>query len=327
MSAIALEPNTMQDKLDTRRIVIFLAFAFGIAWATGLVIALTGGLVNSPQVAPGLPLAGVLLATTYMWAPGLAHLLTRLVTREGWRDLYLRPKIRRGWPYWLAGWFLPAVATILGAALFFAVFPQYFDPTLKVVRDMLAKTPASAGADPWIIAATQTAVAIAIAPLVNGLFTLGEEFGWRAYLLPRLMPLGGRRAAIVLGLIWGAWHWPVIAMGYEYGFDYPGFPWVGLLVFPIFTITLSVFFAWITLRGGSVWPAVIGHAAANGVAAIAVIATQGEPSLLVGPLPVGALGAAGYIALALALLLVPRALAPMASPQAAGQPAVGDIPA
>jgi len=316
----------MSDRPDMRRIVIFLAFAVGIAWAAGLVIALTGGLANSPQVAPGLPLAGVLLATGYMWAPGLAHLLTRLVTREGWRDLYLRPKIIRGWPYWLAGWLLPAVATILGAALFFAVFPQYFDPSLKMMRDLLAQNPAMANTDPWPIVAINTVGGIVLAPFLNGLFTLGEEFGWRAYLLPRLMPLGGRRAAIVLGLIWGAWHWPVIAMGYEYGFDYPGFPWVGLLIFPIFTITLSVFLAWITLRGGSVWPAVIGHAAVNGIAAIAVIATQGEPSLLIGPLPVGVVGAAGYIALALVLLRVPRALAPVASPQAAGQPAVGGTP-
>jgi len=309
----------MPDRLDTRRILVFLAFAFGIAWATGLVIALTGGLANSPQLTPGLPLAGVLLATGYMWAPGLAHLLTRLVTREGWHDLYLRPNILRGWPYWLAGWLLPAVATILGAALFFALFPQYFDPSLKMLRDMLAKSPTPTVIDPWMIVAAQIAVGIVIAPFVNGLFTLGEEFGWRAYLLPRLMPLGGRRAAIVLGLIWGAWHWPVIAMGYEYGFDYPGFPWVGFLVFPIFTVPLSVFFAWITLRGGSVWPAVIGHAAVNGIAAIAVIATQGEPSLLLGPLPIGVIGAAGYIMLAVAILLIARALAPMNEKGVAGQ--------
>lgn len=319
MSIISTETDIMPNALDSRRIAVFLAFAFGIAWATGLAIAVTGGLAGGPQVVPGLPLAGVLLATGYMWAPGLAHLFTRLVTREGWRDLYLRPNILRGWPYWLAGWILPAVATILGAALFFAVFPQYFDPSLKMLRDMLAKTPATAALNPWLIAAANTAVGIVISPFVNGLFTLGEEFGWRAYLLPRLMPLGGRRAAIVLGLIWGAWHWPVIAMGYEYGAGYAGFPWVGFLLFLPFTVALSIFLAWITLRGGSVWPAVIGHAAVNGIASVAIIATQGEPSLLLGPLPIGVIGGAGYFLLAIAVLLIPRGLASADPPGAAGQ--------
>ena len=100
------------------------AFAFGIAWITGLIIYLTGGLTNSPQIVPGISLALVLLATAYMWAPALGNILTRLITREGWKDVGLRPHFKKGWPYWLAGWFLPAVMTLFGAAVFFVLFPQ-----------------------------------------------------------------------------------------------------------------------------------------------------------------------------------------------------------
>ncbi len=59
--------------MDIRRTAIFLAFAFGIAWAVGLIIALTGGLVNSPVIIPALRLtrATLLLAMGYMWAPAL----------------------------------------------------------------------------------------------------------------------------------------------------------------------------------------------------------------------------------------------------------------
>ncbi len=156
----------------------------------------------------------------------------------------------------------------------------------------------------------QLLFSIIIAPIVNGLFTFGEEFGWRGYMLPKLMPLGPRWAMIVQGAIWGVWHWPVIALGYEYGFDYAGFPYVGMLLFLLFTFSTGVFLAWVTLKGRSVWPAVIGHAAINGIAALAIIFTVGQPPLLLGPLPVGLIGMSGYLILALVLFFIPMALAP-----------------
>ena len=84
-----------REPLDTRRIALFLVFAYGIAWAFGLITYLTGGIANSPQLIPGVPitLAMVLVATGYMWAPALAHILTRLITHEGWRDTFLRPRL------------------------------------------------------------------------------------------------------------------------------------------------------------------------------------------------------------------------------------------
>jgi membrane protease YdiL (CAAX protease family) len=298
----------MDTNLDTRRIFIFLGFAFGIAWLTGLVIYLTGGLTNSPELAPGLPLALVLLATTYMWAPALGNILTRLITREGWKDVGLRPHFRKGWRFWLAGWFLPAVMTIAGAALFFVIFPQHYDPTLSALRQGMAKTPALASLSPWVLAIGELILGVLIAPIANFLATFGEEFGWRAYLLPKLMPIGGRKTMLLIGLIWGIWHWPVIFMGYEYGFNYPGYPWIGPLLFLWVTFGLATFLGWLYLRSKSVWPAVIGHAAVNGVAAAAVLVTIGQPNTLLGPLPVGIIGSLGYALVAVAIFVWPKAL-------------------
>ena len=294
----------MPARLDTRRIVIFLAFAFGIAWLTGLFIYLNGGLTNSPQLAPGIPLAVVLLAVPYMWAPAIAHILTRLLTREGWKDVGLRPHFRQGWPYWLMGWVVPGLLTIIGAAVFFLLFPQYFDSSLAALRQSLTKSPLGS-LSLWAFVAVETVGAILISPIVNSIATFGEEFGWRAYLLPTLMALGWRKAVLLLGLIWGVWHWPVIFMGYEYGFKYPGYPWLGPLLFIWIAFCFGVFLAWITLRGGSVWPAVIGHAAINGIAALSALMVTGTPNPLLGPLPVGIVGAIGYEVLALSLLFSP----------------------
>ncbi|MCL4561026.1 MAG: CPBP family intramembrane metalloprotease [Chloroflexi bacterium] len=295
----------METKIDMRRIVLFLSLAFGIAWLTGLVIYLTGGLANSPQVGPGITLALILLAVPYMWAPALANILTRLLTREGWKDVGLRPRFRQGWPYWLMGWVLPALMTVAGAAAFFLLFPGYFDPTLSRVQQSTLSSPALAQLSPWAVVGLQLLLGIAISPIANSLATFGEEFGWRAYLLPRLLPLGWRKAMLIMGAVWGVWHWPVIFMGYEYGFNYPGHPWVGPLLFLWVTFCFGTFLAWLTLRAGSVWPAVIGHAAINGIAALAVLGTIGTPNPLLGPLPVGIIGSLGYAVVALALFFSP----------------------
>ena len=298
----------MEKQIDSRRIIIFLAFAFGIAWITGLVIYLTGGLTNSPQIVPGISLALVLLATAYMWAPALGNILTRVITREGWKEVGLRPHFKKGWRYWLTGWFLPAVMTLLGAALFFVIFPQYFDASLPYVRKLMAAAPTATAMAPWTLAMLQLAEAVLIAPILNSLATFGEEFGWRAYLLPKLMPLGGRKAMLLIGLIWGVWHWPVIFMGYEYGFKYPGYPWAGPLLFIWVTFGLGTFLGWLTLRSRSIWPAVIGHAAINGIAGVAIFVTTGQPNPLLGPLPVGIIGSLGYALVVIAIFVSPNGL-------------------
>lgn len=309
----------MPGTLDRKRILIFIAFAYGIAIATGLVIYLTGGFINSPVIIPGanVTLAVALAAVVYMSAPTLANVLTRTITREGWKDTWLRPRLHGGWPFWLAAWVLPSILTLLGGATYFLIFPQHFS-TVQI--DLLS---ASGYSNPWLLIISQLGLGVLISPFVNGLFTFGEEFGWRAYLLQKLMPLGGRRAVLVLGVIWGAWHWPLTVQGHNYGLNYPGFPWLGMLAMLWFTTALSVFLAWVTLRAGSVWPAVIGHAAVNGFGAANMLLATGEPSRLVGPSVAGVIGSLGFVLFAVAIFLAPGALEPrpvqIAAPELAEQ--------
>lgn len=43
---------------------------------------------------------------------------------------------------------------------------------------------------------------------VTLLMVFGEEYGWRGYLVPKLLPLGEVRASLIVGVIWGVWHFP-----------------------------------------------------------------------------------------------------------------------
>lgn len=289
-----------------RNIWIFLTVAFGISWAVGLAIFLTGGLANSPELiqGTGLTLALVLLASVYMWGPAIAHIITRMITKMSWREANLKPKLKKGWPYWLMGWFGPGLLTLLGAGIFFLVFPDSFDPQLTMLSDQLKAAGVAEGLiNPYQYVLGQTIVALLIAPLLNLVATFGEEFGWRAYLVPALARFGCKKALVISGLIWGVWHWPVIMMGHNYGLDYPGFPWLGLLATLWFTLSIGIFFGWLSLKAESVWPAVFAHGALNGIAAIGLLFIKEPFSMLLGPSPAGLIGCLPFTILSLVILL------------------------
>ena len=90
---------------------------------------------------------------------------------------------------------------------------------------------------------------------------LGEELGWRGFLVPKLSEgWSFTRTALVSGIIWASWHMPLIILA-----DYNGGTptWYSCTCFAIMVVGISFPFAWIRLRSGSVWPAAILHASHN----------------------------------------------------------------
>jgi len=302
----------MESKLDLKRIGIYLAIAFGLAWAVGLAVYLINENADpfDPNIASLQLTVTLLLAVGYMWAPALGNILTRLITREGWQTGFLIPHFRRAWKFWLLAWIMPVVLTVLGLAVYFLVFPAYFDSSLPAVKTQMAQAGMASTMSPWLFVGAQMINVLLVGLVVNSLATFGEEFGWRAYLLQKLMPLGARKAVLISGVIWGVWHWPLTAQGHNYGLNYPGAPWLGMLMMVIFTIALGTLLSWLALRAGSVWPAVIGHAIMNAVGGLGLIMVVGEPNMLFGPIPAGLVAGLPFILLALLILLSPKALQP-----------------
>ncbi|AXV40897.1 CPBP family intramembrane glutamic endopeptidase [Methanobacterium sp. BAmetb5] len=84
----------------------------------------------------------------------------------------------------------------------------------------------------------------------------GEEYGWRVYLQDRLLPiLGGYKGVLLLGIIWGLWHAPLILVG----LNFPGQPVLGIVLMIISTIIMGIIFSYAVLKTGSVWIAVLLH--------------------------------------------------------------------
>ena len=291
--------------INKKRLCVFLAFTFGLSWLIAAIIFITGGITNSLELIPntGITLAVVLLTSGYMWGPAAAHGFTRIITKSGWKNLYLRPFIKKQWPYILAGWFLPGILIIIGTVLFFLIFPNFFDTKLSFVTEQLTTLGISADLTPFQFAAIQTFSALLISSPINAIATFGEEFGWRAFLLPELAPLGNRKALIISSVIWGIWHWPIVIMGHNYGLNYPGYPWFGLIATLWLTLSVGVFFGWLSIKGKSVWPAVLAHGALNGLASIGILFQRSPTPMILGPTPAGIIGCIPFTILSVFILI------------------------
>ena len=92
-------------------------------------------------------------------------------------------------------------------------------------------------------------------------FALGEEIGWRGFLAPHMTEVFGFKAGAVLtGIIWAAWHMPLVFLA-----DYNSATqeWFGVSCFAVLMIAMSIIMSWLRLTSGSLWTAALFHASHN----------------------------------------------------------------
>lgn len=118
---------------------------------------------------------------------------------------------------------------------------------------------------------------------LNSLFAIGEEIGWRGYLLPKLAGLGPGRAMLLTGFLHGLWHVPLIYLTSLY--HLPGNQLIALPMFLLVLTVAGLFYGYLRFASGSVWPAVIAHGATNaslGLFASLTVASSPATGYLVG---------------------------------------------
>ena len=287
--------------MEKKRIVIYVALAYGLAWA--LWFAVVYPMVNGGGLGTSMQLA----IAAGMFAPAIAAALTRLITKEGFKDAWIKPRaFKKTWRYYLLAWFGPLVLVLAGAALYFLFNPADFDPSMSYViqatREQAEAMGVEMSVDDETIRLTQIAslATLVIAPAINAVTCFGEEWGWRGYLLPHLLERFSIIPTLLIsGIIWGIWHAPITLIGHNYGLGYAGYPFTGIAAMCLFCIVVGVFMSYVTLRTGSCLPAVFAHGMVNGSAAAGIIfsATGGNP--FVGPAPTGILGGAFFIVAAI----------------------------
>ena len=261
----------------------YLVVTFAIAWViqVGVWLLFRNG---APQISQ-------LIMAAMMWVPALGAVLAGGDLRTlGWKPRNIKMI--------LLSWFLPAVLTTVGALLYFLVFPSHFDMNDSLIAsDALVSMLEKEGVSYSQYVLISLLQAITLAPFINTFFALGEEIGWRGFMYPLLKTRFGRRTGLILGgLIWGAWHWPIIwLIGYEYGTGYPGFPVTGMVLFCVFTVAIGILCDYVYEQSGSIWLPALLHGAINAAAGIPLLVCGSEVKRLLGPAPNGIISGIGFV--------------------------------
>jgi len=292
--------NTSKN-LETKRIIIYLVttFLLTILYCVFVIYPLNNG--ENIQNIP--PVAVQLLVAAAMFFPAIGVLLTRLFTKEGFKNSLLHPRFKGHIRYYLLAYFGPGILTILGCVVYFLIFPKQYDPECGYMAATLtaAGTPADAIPVPIpTLMLIQGIQALLLGPILNFVTCFGEEWGWRGYLLPKMAEKMHAIPMLLLnGVIWGLWHAPLTIIGHNYGVGYPGFPFTGIFAMCCFCIIMGIFLSYVTMKTKSCLPAVLGHGAINSIGAIGMYFTVDGGNPFVGPAPTGIVGAIPFIAVAI----------------------------
>ena len=237
------------------------------------------------------------LTTAMMWSPALAAFVTRRLFGErmpasmwSWGDgryakwaiaipfLYAVPVYLFAWLTGLGGFFDPATAkkiaadyglTALAPGLAFAIYV-----VISLTAGFIPKTARA----------------------------LGEEIGWRGFLVPELSKVTGLLGvSLISGLMWSAWHFPAIIWS-DYNAGTPS--WFALTCFTVAVTAESFIFAWLTLRSRSIWPAAFLHGSHNML--IQLVLTPATANTGLTPFVIDEFGAGLAITSVLAAVIVWR---------------------
>jgi membrane protease YdiL (CAAX protease family) len=251
--------------LNRKPLIWFLIIAFGLAWVFFLLPLAFGPLGSTTR-----QIATTVLWALAMWAPGLGAIIaTRWVAGEKLGSLNLR--WLGDWRVYLWAWLLfPALAVVTGL-LTWAFGAGKLDTQFTLIKESLASVPGGAAIPAWSVVLIQLGVALTFGPLFNTIFALGEELGWRGFLLPRLLPLGQWRAIGLSGVTWGIWHAPAILQGH----NYPSHPVAGVFMMIVFCVLLGAILSWLYLRTHSPWAPALAHGSLNAIAGLPLLFLTG----------------------------------------------------
>jgi len=230
----------------------------------------------------------------YMLLPAICAVILQLIHKEKpFRNLGISFRFNR---WFLIAGAVPVIAAFmaLGISLLFpnVSFSSTFEGVLRQIPEdqkelaleQLSRFP------PAVTVLITLLQAIVAGYTINAVFALGEELGWRGYLLKALQDKKFMTVSLITGVVWGLWHFPLILIGH----NYPQHPVPGVAMMVILCILLSPVMTYIVIKSKSAVTAAFFHGTLNAIAGISVLFLVGGNDLTN-----GVTGAAGFISLLL----------------------------
>jgi membrane protease YdiL (CAAX protease family) len=231
----------------------FIALSFALSWSIWIATWLLTGRPASTGASPGMMVAiyagsfvpGVAAAILYGFSGRKAVL--------GWLRTFIQ--FRCGWRTYAAALVpIPVALLVLTIALGYTPRPDKAH-ALPAIAFYLTLFPVS--------------LFNGLATVAMGAGPLGEEGGWRGFLLPRLLERWGEvRASVVVGLVWAIWHLPIMAMFADWrsGLALPLY--LPLYVAGVIALSIVMTRVW-RLGGGSLVPCIWLHGIINALGGVA----------------------------------------------------------
>ena len=230
------------------RLVIFCVLAYIPLYVlTPILNVVCGELIYSEDISNKTAVVAYALGVFGMFAPAVAHLLTRLFTKEGFQNTYLGLNIKGNAHYYIASIFVKLLEVSVLMLLIWGIFMKGLTLSEAFpMEDMQMK-----------IGTFLLQLAFSIILFFP---SFGEEWGWRGYMMPKLMQIMNKPAAIVVGgIIWGLWHAPLTVSGHNFGTEYKFYPWLGILLMCIYCILVNALLTLLAERTKSIYPASFCH--------------------------------------------------------------------
>jgi uncharacterized protein len=190
-----------------------------------------------------------------MWCPALAAFATLKLNGSSFSELGWK------WPatkYALMSWYVPLVYAAIAYAIVWigglGGFPNHeFMATLAARMGL--------GASPVVATTVYVLLAGSFGVVRSMASALGEEIGWRGFLVPELSKsVGFTGTALISGVVWALWHYPILVFAdYNAGTA----TWYALSCFTVMVIAIAFVFAWLRLKSGSLWTGALLHASHN----------------------------------------------------------------
>ena len=238
----------MENQTDTKfkPIIIFLSITFALSAIFYFLIIYSGTLDGGAgQYVMGL-----------MWCPGISALITMKILKRNIFDL--------GWKwgktkYQIKSYLIPLLYTFIAYIIIwsFGWGKFYNGETVNWITKSFGLGEIGSG-----FSILFYFILVGVFGIIGSMSSaLGEEIGWRGFLVPELYKSQGfTKTSLITGLIWGVWHLPILLFA-DYNSGTPS--WFAMPCFMVLIISISFIYTWFRMKSGSLWTGVILHGSHN----------------------------------------------------------------